>query len=356
MPFLLIRNDITKVKADAIVNTANTRLEEGPGVSRAIYLAAGEGRLTEACRKIGRCDLGKAVITPGYGLPSRYIIHAVGPVWRGGGRGEDSILYSAYMESLKLAAEYGLESIAFPLISSGSYGYPKERALRVATSAFEDFLLGHEMMIYLVVYDRDSLGSSLGLFSSIQEYIDDHYVEEKRAAYRPEGERDRRLLRERIEEDAGWDRRTEAKRGPEPEESIRSFMPPLLSGQAPQRRLEDMLNHLGETFSQMLLRLIDERGLTDAQVYHRANIDRRHFSKIRNHPDYAPNKKTVMAFAVALELSLDEAADLLKTAGFSFSDSSKFDVIIRFFLENRKYDVFEINEALFAYDQPLIGG
>lgn len=343
MPFLLIRNDITKVKADAIVNTANTELRQGSGTSRAIYLAAGEEKLERACRKIGHCDLGKAVITEGFDLPAKYIIHTVGPVWRVGPFGGDKILYSAYMEAMKLAKEYHLKSIAFPLISSGNYRYPKKRALKVAFLAISDFLMENDMLVYMVLYDRKSVSVSRKLFSSIEEYIDDHYVEMNREDY--DGNR------------PGMSSRMPA---PAAKSDIMlvQAMPPQMRGARPsgkKRRLEDIMEHMGETFSQRLLRLIDEKGYTDAQIYHRANVDRRHFSKIRNNADYTPNKKTVIAFAVALELSLDEAKDLLKSAGFAFSDSSKFDVIMSFFFENRIHDVFEINEVLFAYGQPLIG-
>lgn len=353
MPFLLIRNDITKVQADAVVNTANTKLLEGSGVSRAIYLAAGEEKLQKACRRIGRCDPGKAVITKGFGLPARYIIHAVGPVWQDGASGEEEILYSAYMESMKLAKRRRLASIAFPLISSGYYGYPKERALKTAVSAIRDFLKEHEMLVWLVIYDDASFAVSQKLFASIEEYIDGHYVEEHQE-----------------EEVFRNDRRTEfhaapAMRMPEvpsppacaaplPAAAKRSRSP--LSAEEKTRQLDDIMQHLGETFSQMLLRLIDERGLTDPEVYHRANIDRKLFSKIRNNRRYSPNKKTVLAFAVALELSLDETVDLLRTAGYSLSESSRFDVILSFFLEKKIYDIFEINEMLFYYGQPILGG
>lgn len=189
MPFLLIRNDITKVCADAIVNTANTELMEGSGTSRAIYLAAGERKLQKACRKIGHCDVGKAVITNGFRLPAKYIIHAVGPVWQDGSCGEEKILYSAYMESMKLAKAWKLRSIAFPLISSGYYGYPKERALKTAISAISDFLMKNEMLVYLVIYDEKSFSVSRKLFASIEEYIDGHYVEKHRERAFFEGER-----------------------------------------------------------------------------------------------------------------------------------------------------------------------
>lgn len=417
MPFLLIRNDITKVQADAIVNTANTELLEGSGASRAIYLAAGEEKLQKACRKIGHCDLGKAVITEGFDLPARYIIHAAGPVWRNGASGEEEILYSAYMESMKLAKKRGLSSIAFPLISSGYYGYPKERALKTAVSAISDFLTEHEMLVYLVIYDDTSFAVSKKLFESIEEYIDGHYVEEHREeeTFRKRRNRPERneapsvplpvlsaenlmdTLPQPIEEGVSEHHRStppvpacgaappklipeektktsvskkksgHAKpprsRGSQ-ELPVRAAAPSIvmeeeaasISAEEKARQLEDILKHLGETFSQMLLRLIDERGLTDPEVYHRANIDRKLFSKIRNNRSYSPTKKTVLAFAIALELSLDETMDLLKTAGYSLSNSSRFDVILSFFLEKKIYDIFEINEMLFYYGQPILGG
>ena len=337
MPFLLIRNDITKVQADAIVNTANTKLLEGSGVSRAIYLAAGEEKLQKACRRIGRCDPGKAVITKGFGLPARYIIHAVGPVWQDGASGEEEILYSAYMESMKLAKRRRLTSIAFPLISSGYYGYPKERALKTAVSAIRDFLKEHEMLV--VPPPAPDAESS----------VPDSRLTEPAAGSPAPG----------LAAKAGGPEKpgsppAPACAAPLPAAAKRSRSP--LSAEEKTRQLDDIMQHLGETFSQMLLRLIDERGLTDPEVYHRANIDRKLFSKIRNNRRYSPNKKTVLAFAVALELSLDETVDLLRTAGYSLSESSRFDVILSFFLEKKIYDIFEINEMLFYYGQPILGG
>lgn len=378
MPFLLIRNDITKVQADAVVNTANTKLLEGSGVSRAIYLAAGEEKLRKACRRIGHCVPGKAVITKGFGLPARYIIHAVGPVWRDGGSGEEELLYSAYMESMKLAKRRKLASIAFPLISSGYYGCPKERALKTAVSAIRDFLKEHEMLVWLVIYDDASFAVSRKLSASIEEYIDGHYVEEHREEEMFEDGRRTEFhaapamrLPEVPPAPAAGSPEPESAakvRGPEkpgspsapacaapfPAAAKRSRSP--LSAEEKTRQLDDIMQHLGETFSQMLLRLIDERGLTDPEVYHRANIDRKLFSKIRNNRRYSPNKKTVLAFAIALELSLDETVDLLRTAGYSLSESSRFDVILSFFLEKKIYDIFEINEMLFYYGQPILGG
>lgn len=354
MPFLLMRNDITRVAADAIVNPANTRLREGSGTSRAIYLAAGEAQLERACEKIGYCEPGRAVITEGFGLPARYIIHAVGPVWQNGEKDEERILYSAYREAMKLAREWRLESLAFPLLSSGSYGYPKEHAFSVAVSAITDFLKENEMTVYLVLYDSGSLAVGRKLFDSVKEYIDEHYVAGNDGEYRGH-------FAEELGT-GGWEPPNQMPslfqagfRFPQAAVPAASYPAPAASRDR-SRQLEDIMKHMGETFSQMLLRLIDERGLTDPQVYHKANIDRKLFSKIRTNRDYSPNKKTVMAFAVALELSPDEARDLLRTAGYTFSDSSRFDVIIRFFLEKGIYDIFEINEMLFYYEQPLLGG
>lgn len=378
MPFLLIRNDITKVQADAIVNTANAELLEGSGVSRAIYLAAGEEKLQRACRKIGHCEPGKAVITKGFRLPADYIIHAVGPVWRDGASGEEEILYSAYMESMKLARKRRLSSIAFPLISSGYYGYPKERALKTAVSAIRDFLIEYEMLVYLVIYDDASFAVSRKLFASIEEYIDGHYVEEHREEELFSDNRIRAYRSVPPQAPSSAAPQAPACASPQAPSSAASHVPACASPQAPSsaapasaameagqrflpaeektRQLDDLMKHMGETFSQMLLRLIDERGMRDPEVYRRANIDRKLFSKIRKNRGYSPNKKTVLAFAIALELSLDETEDLLRTAGYSLSGSSRFDVIVSFFLEKRIYDIFEINEMLFYYGQPILGG
>lgn len=356
MPLLFIRDDITKVHADAIVNPANTRLQEGSGTSRAIYLAAGEEKLKESCKKIGYCAPGKAVLTEGFELSAKYIIHTVCPRWRGGMFGEKRMLYSAYIETLNLAKEYGVDSVAFPLLSSGNYSYPKAKALRVAISAISDFLMETDILVYMVLYDRDSVMVSRKLFRSIEEYIDDHYVDSNNELYRSNRTRWRDTM-----QDAPPTVFLQGEQSLQSESLNDTVKVPEISKKTKIqikkcRKLEDIMGHMGETFSQMLLRLIDEKGYTDAQIYHKANIDRRHFSKIRNNIDYVPNRKTVIAFAIALELSIDEAKDLLKAAGYSFSDGSKFDVIISFFLENEMYNIFEINEVLFSYEQPLIGG
>lgn len=342
MPFLMIRNDITRVHADAVVNPANEQLEEGSGTSRGIFLGAGEAFLKEACRKIGYCRAGSAVVTPAFGLPAKYIIHAVGTMWIDGNHGEEEILYGAYINSLKLAEEYGLESIAFPLLCAGNYGYPKELALRIAVRAVSDFLMETDMMIYLVLYNRNAVVISKKLFASVEEYIDDHYVEQKDEIYRTETPRFQRFS-------------AQGNYVPEAPLSEASAPAPISAPPVPERSLEQLMKRHSETFSQMLLRLIDERGVKDSCVYKKANVDRRHFSKIRNDINYMPNKRTVVAFAIALELTMDETRDLLMRAGYAFSCCSKFDVIVSFFIENRKYDIFEINEILFKYGQPVLG-
>lgn len=332
MPLTIIRNDITKMDVDAIVNATNPALKMGGGVCGAIFSAAGVQALQEECERIGTCNVGEAVITGGYALPAKYIIHTVGPIWQGGTAGEERLLRNCYINALNLALKHELKSIAFPLISSGVYGYPKDQALQTAISAIGEFLLHHEMTVYLVVYDKASYFLSEKLFSAIEKYIDDNYVEEH-------------LLRRRSMEP--WEY-----------QNISNFQADVcapIPAQMGKRRLEDLIEKLDESFSQMLLRLIDEKGMTDVETYKRANIDRKLFSKIRNGRGYNPSKVTAIALAIALRLSLDETLDLLGKAGYTLSHSNKFDVIIEYFIEESNYNVFEINEALFAFDQILLG-
>lgn len=336
MPLEIIRNDITKVHADAIVNAANTSLLGGGGVDGAILRAAGSELLAE-CRTLGGCEIGQAKITKGYKLPAKYVIHTVGPVWHGGNDNEEELLADCYKNSLALAKEHSLESIAFPLISSGAFGYPKDRALKTANSIIGDFLLSSDMTVYLVVFDKAAFTLSEKLFSSITQYIDDKYIEEH-PVDRYNRLDERHILKEYCIE-----------------EPMLSPMEPSVPVAKRKRSLDDVVKHMDETFSQMLLRLIDEKGMTDAETYKKANIDRKLFSKIRNDINYKPSKPTAIAFAVALRLNLDETKDLLLKAGFALSHSSKFDIIIQYFLDEGNYNIFEINEALFAFDQNLLG-
>lgn len=336
MPLEIIRNDITKVHADAIVNAANPSLLGGGGVDGAIHRAAGPELLAE-CRTLGGCEVGQVKITKGYSLAAKYVIHTVGPVWYDGKRNEEMLLADCYRNSLELAKDYKLESIAFPLISSGAFGYPKDKALRTAISVIGDFLLSNEMTVFLVVYDKAAFMLSEKLFSSIKQYIDDKYIEE-----RPFSPRDRRKEVYQLKEI-------------HLEDSRNFYMEPPAPIKKSKRSLDDVVKNMDETFSQMLLRLIDEKGMTDAETYKKANIDRKLFSKIRNDIYYRPSKSTAIAFAIALKLNLDETKDLLLKAGFALSNSNKFDIIIEYFIEEGNYNIFEINEALFAFDQNLLG-
>lgn len=348
MPLKIVRNDITKMKVDAIVNAANSSLLGGGGVDGCIHRAAGP-ELLEECRTLGGCRTGEAKATKGYNLPCRYVIHTVGPVWHGGRYGEKEKLTSCYIESLKIAKEKGCESAAFPLISSGIYGYPKDEALQIAVSAISGFLMENEMTVYIVIFDKRSYKISEKIFSDITQYIDDRYVEE----HAPSAAEKSRL--------SGLSGLFEA----EADEEVQSadYAAPVLYEQAApcfgkvQKNisLDEALSCMDESFSEMLLRKIDEAGITDAQCYKKANIDRKLFSKIRSNPAYKPSKPTAVAFAIALELSLDETKELLMKAGFALSRSSRFDIIIEYFISKGNYNIFEINEALFAFDQNLLG-
>ena len=337
MPLQMIRNDITKMNVDAIVNAANTSLLGGGGVDGCIHRAAGPELLAE-CRTLHGCETGSAKITKGYRLPCKYVIHAVGPRWRDGRHRERELLESCYRTSLNLAKENGCQAVAFPLISSGIYGYPKDQALKVAVDTISAFLLENEMMVYIVIFDKKAYQISGKLFADIAAYIDDWYVDEHTDS---RVEQRRRL--EALSEESCF----EAASAPLPSEAI--------CKSCSSQSLEEALGQIDESFSEMLLRKIDESGMTDVQCYKKANIDRKLFSKIRSDKFYKPSKPTVLAFALALELPLAQMQEMLGKAGFTLSHSSKFDIIVEYFVERGNYNVYEINEALFAFDQSLIG-
>lgn len=331
MPIEIIRADITTLNCDAIVNAANNNLYPGGGVCGAIHQAAGS-ELGEACGKIGWCDTGDAVITDGFDLPCNYVIHTVGPMWKGGHFHEKELLASCYKKSIELAIKNDCKSIAFPLISSGIYGYPKDKALEVARETLFECSQENDIDIYLVIFDKTAFDIGKKLLNDITEYIDQNYVDMHYIASRPDMYGESQVLG--------------------------SMPAPCFSEGAVKPKkanLNDIVNKLDESFSESLLRRIDEKGMTDSECYKKANIDRKLFSKIRSNPQYKPSKPTAIAFAVALELSLDETKDLLMKAGFALSHSNKFDVIIEYFIKNEIYDVMKINEALFAFDQNLLG-
>ena len=339
MPLEIVRNDITKMQVDAIVNTANPRPIVGGGVDRAIHKVAGT-ELLDARKKIGDIATGKAAITSAFNLHARFVIHTVGPVWQDGEHGERELLSNCYVNSLQLAAENGCGSIAFPLISAGVFGCPSEVAIAVATQAIREFLTDHDMDVYLVVFDHKAFKISSSLFDDVQSFIDERYIEE--------------LLDEEYRGDYRDRRRNFETAGQPPAEDAYIDIPMWMS-KPKERSLEDLLNEVDDTFSEALLRLIDAKGKTDPEVYKKANVDRKLFSKIRNNPAYKPSKSTALAFAVALELNLDETKDFIGRAGYALSHSSKTDIIVEYFIQRSEFDIITINETLFAFEQPLLG-
>ncbi len=366
MPFKIVRNDITKMQVDAIVNTANRAPIYSSGTDSAVYTAAGAEELLAERRKIGFLNEGDAAITPGFRLPAKYIIHTVSPYYEDGKQGEAEKLRDCYEKSLLLALEYGCKSIAFPLIATGGFGYPKAEGMEIALDAIHNFLLKEDMLVYLVVFDKEAVRLSGQIFEDIEAFIDENYVAEKEAA-----------------EYGNWEFGTTAFLGdaflkeiPEPdleEHSVRAperiALPPVCYSQteapltthagklmvakptAPTRSLQDIVKNVGETFQQRLFRLMDERGMEEVELYKKACKDKKFFHKIRCNVNYQPSKHTVYAFAFALELSLDETKDLLASAGFAFSPSSQFDLIMQYAFEHKIYDLYKIDCILYDFNE-----
>ena len=349
MPLQIIRQDITKMQVDAIVNTTNEEMVGYSGVDLAVHTIAGK-ELDEECAQIAPLGLGQAKITRGYNLPCKYVIHTSGPRWRGGLLGEDIILRSCYIESLKLAVKHGCKSVAFPLISAGVYQYPKDQVLKFAIQTIAEFLLEHELTVFICVYDRDSYTFSQKLFNDIKEFIDDEYVEDHDEDFYDELE--------------VIDDKCEKSQAPETIK-MRMCFPMLCDVRADEdksssignKTLQEYMRAMDKSFAYKLFDLIDEKGMTDVECYKKANVDKRTFSKIKsNAKTYKPSKQTAVAFAIALRLNLEETQDLLASAGLTLSRSVTFDKIIRYFIQKEIYDIFEIYEALFEFDQQLLGG
>lgn len=365
MPFEIVRNDIVNMQADAIVNTASMTPVVGWGTDAAINMAAGQ-ELIRAREAIGTIEMGDCAATPAYGLKAKYVIHAVSPTWRGGDKGEVELLRGCYRKALDMAGGLGCASIAFPLLSAGSRGFPGELALKTAVEVFGSFLEERDMHIYLVVFSREALCVSEKLVASVASYIDDKYTGRKlmseyglqESESDSAKQRQREIYRRRLSRLESL--REEDDRPNTPADFAVMAAAPMPAKRAEQalkgESLEDRLRRADEGFSRTLMRLIDSSGMKDSQVYKKANVDRKLFSKIRGNPDYRPGKATVLAFALALELDLEGTKALLQRAGFALSHSSKFDIIVEYFILERNYDVFEINEVLFKFDQPLIGG
>ncbi|MDO4860616.1 MAG: macro domain-containing protein [Bacillota bacterium] len=375
MPLQIIRNDITKVSADAIVNTANPKVAVGKGTDFSVYTAAGWDRLLEERRKIGEMTPGQAAATPAFDLDARYIIHTVGPAWQDGEHGEKEAVAKCYRNSLAIAAELGCGSIAFPMISTGTYGFPKDEALKIAVAEISEFLMDHDMDVFIVVFDKLAFEISGKLFSDIEEYISDHYVEQAHGEQRKaaagylsglsneehfpqEAPAEKGSLKEYDDGDFEVIYDDELT-GPIIAKTMQKPVTGAVEEEAPlfpsEVNIDDFLKKMDKSFSDYLFDLIDRSGMKDPDVYKKANIDRKLFSKIRSNPDYRPSKRTAVALAIALELNLDETLDLLKKVGYTLSDSDIFDLIIRFFIERGEYDINEINCALYKYDQPLLG-
>lgn len=347
MPFEIVRNDIVNMQVDAVVNSANPEPVVGTGVDTAIHKKAGR-ELLAARQKIGCIDFGDAAITPAFKLNAKYVIHTVGPVWVDGNHQEEQILSSCYRKSLALAKENECESVAFPLIATGNYGFPKHLALQIAVREISAFLLENEMQIYLVVFGKESFELSEKLFKSVSSFIDENYISEKILdEYGSESVNSSHFELRRFKEKLKFKGQIQA-----------DFCAEICDSSAiPQSsdEWENRLKKLDAGFSETLLRLIDRTGKKDSEIYKKANVDRKLFSKIRNNMDYKPSKTTALAFAFALELDIDETRDFIARAGFALSHSSKFDVIVEYFLVSKNYDIYELNEVLFAFDQPLLG-
>ena len=381
MPFRIIRDDITRVRADAIVDSANPHPRIGGGTDAAIYRAAGTRRLLAARRTIGDIAPGQAAVTPAFRLPAKYVIHTVGPAWVDGAHGELAPLRACYLNSLALADELGCRSVAFPLISTGTYGFPKDQALDVALAAIRDHLEISDLKVTLVVFGQDSFQLAADLVAQVDQYIDEHYCAEQTereyggagsgtlfeqlAAARRHADRlwSKRETDEQSEEAQWADTQKKNLSAPDSTYDEMAFGAPAPSATPPSNpfampaasaapTLDDALSGMGDSFQTELFRLIDARGLTDPQVYKRANLDRKLFSKIRCNPAYLPKKRTILALAIALELDVAETRALLASAGYTLTNSIRQDVIVSFCLEHGLYDIYEVDTLLSNYGEP----
>ena len=365
MPFQIIRNDITKVKADVIVNTANPEVAIGDGVDSAIYKAAGEKELLEERQKIGYLAPGEVAITPAFSMDAKYIIHASGPWWEGGNKGEAKLLRQCYDKSLQLAAEHKCKSIAFPLLATGTYGFPQKLGIEIAVSSFTRFLEEHDMEIFLVVFGQKSVKISGELGEEVASFIDDEYVAEALSEeYRYEGIPDERiesadyLMAEEFDDTDGADLDSAGHMRP-------LFSSAAMAGSAPLEKkvskkagsLDDVIKGIyKESFEKHLQKLINKKGFKNSEVYATANISKQYFSKLLK-GQVKPSKEKVLALAVGLRLNMDETIDFLKLAGYALSPISQTDAIVEYFIENEEYSVMKIDIVLFDYGlEPLSKG
>ena len=349
MPLYLKKGDITTMDCDAIVNATDVFLSGSGGVDRMIHETAGPN-LSLECMEIGHCDIGQAVITKGYNLNAKYVIHTVGPIWSDGNPIEESLLASCYKSALMLALEYRCETVAFPLISAGTFGFPEDDAMRIAKESIENFLDGHDMTVYLVAYHSHTYNMGTKLFKEVSKFVEYNYFDEDsfECALRPSPE----CYSASIAPDESATLPKARARRPR---AVKGNSMPVFSAKPSELDLDDMLKQVDESFAEMLARKIEESGMTNAECYNKANATKSVFSKIKNNPEYKPTKPTVAGFVLALGLSLDEAKEMLSKAGYSLSRSNKFDIILEWFITNKIYNIFDINEVLLEYDQALIG-
>ncbi len=367
MPFRIVRNDITKMQVDAIVNPPNQMPTYSAGTDTAIYEAAGREKLLEKRLEIGEIKPGESAITEGFDLPAKYIIHTVGTPWQGGNAGEEKVIRSCYKSVFSLAAEKGAESLAIPLLASGNFGFPKGIALRIALSEIEANTAENDIDVYLVVFDEKAFALSSELYGDIDSYINENYVEEKNrkeyyeptaSFYSAKTEKDELFNSARVSSSLASARDFRKKAAYESCMSLEEAEVPGLKPKAQlkdRRRLEDVVKNLDKTFMELVFSYADAKGLTDVQVQKRANLDRKAFSKLKCGTTKNPSKATALALAIALELNLDDTKDLLSRAGLALSPCSKQDVIVRYFIEKEAYDIYEINVALFEHGEQLLG-
>ncbi|MBQ3663374.1 MAG: macro domain-containing protein [Clostridia bacterium] len=388
MPFRIVRNDITKMETDAIVNTANDYPTVGTGCDHAVYEAAGFSELLDyRVKNIGFVPEGDVFLTPGFHLPAKHIIHAVSPHYYDGKHGEEKLLRSCYRKSLELAARQGFRSIAFPLISTGGFCYPKEEGMRIAVDEIHAFLLHSDMQVYLVVFDRKATQMGKNLYPDLEAYIDQNYVEEK---HQEEYDSVLYSVHDRRKEppvdfstntiglgmhdtvpDAFFEEREltalamsapvfpaasySEEETPEavPAESAVFEMEPDAIEEM-ERKLQERIEHMTDTFSEYLLYLIKKKGLKNSDAYKGALLDKKVFSKIKNNRDYHPEKRTALRLCIGANLNLDESKDLLSRAGYALSPCDKTDIIFSYFIEKRIYDIFELDIQLEEHGEPCI--
>lgn len=370
MPFQIIRNDITKVKADAIVNTANPEPKYAAGTDGAIYKAAGADKLLAERKKIGRIKCGDVAVTPAFNLKAKYIIHTVAPVWNGGNKGEFETLKSCYSRSLTKAAELGCESIAFPLIATGVYMFPKAEALRIAMDEISNFLMREDvdMTVKLVVFDDKAFRLSRNLFFQVESFINDDEViaahKEEYGLPDREFERERARFRRQLEEEDYYASFSLCENSI-PMEPV-ELEPPhgktkKTTGSKPFNEstfdknlyMSDGKEEL--SFQQHLLKLIIEKDLDNTTVYKRSNVTKGAFSKILCGDTKKPQKKTVLGLCIGLQLTLEEAEELLASADMAFNPYNKRDKLVIQCITHGQYDIDEVNAMLFVCEQPLLG-